>query len=330
MSRGSGKVWKRNDVKRGIPCPLCHKSTQWVTRHLRQSHHIQKRDAEHILLTTDYYRRRKSSNPKPKVSCPIDGCIAYVTRLSDHLRRKHKTSQRSLNNIKRNSQLSPAHSSNDGQLVDETSDLPHVSEVVFQIGNTLIDADCAESMISVPQMIGLFGEHMGSFDGGVKATPAAYCLGVRQIMESVGGESLDIACLSKDSVNRLYIEPLLRSNGPRISVKTLRNKLKFLEYFCAFVLVTNNIRKTLSKQCLDNIEALKISLPSWRQSLKNKCTAEEVARRVKDCRDSLSKGDIAKYYASSYATLARQMLLNQSNSFPPTIYDFVKCRNTMS
>jgi len=85
---------------------MCSSKTQWVTRHLRQAHQIGKDEALQLLVHTDWYRRRSSSEPGIKVRCIVDGCHAVVIRLNVHLRRIHKISSPEIHEAKRDNKKS--------------------------------------------------------------------------------------------------------------------------------------------------------------------------------------------------------------------------------
>ena len=88
----TGRIYKRKALKWQIECPKCSSKTQWVTRHLRQAHHLSKDEAHELLVNTDWYRRRNVTEPRIKVHCTVDGCRAVVVRLNDHLRNVHRIS----------------------------------------------------------------------------------------------------------------------------------------------------------------------------------------------------------------------------------------------
>jgi hypothetical protein len=96
------------------------------------------------------------------------------------------------------------------------------------------------------------------------------------------------------------VEPLLRSESAKTaSIKTVRNKLKNLEYFCNFVCeMLSNQNSDETAGIIKNLEILKKSLPNWRKSLRSKCTIEEVHRRSLDGTDNVAPTDISRYLRS--------------------------------
>src|SRR6478609_2162618 len=84
-----GKVYKRKNAKRKIVCPICNKSNQWITRHLKQAHGICGIDSSNLLQKCEWYRRRESQKSK-KIACTVNGCNKIVTRIHTHLRNAHK------------------------------------------------------------------------------------------------------------------------------------------------------------------------------------------------------------------------------------------------
>jgi len=86
------KPYKRKAVKRPIPCPLCARSSQWLSRHLRQTHRLTQDRIDALLADCDDYRRRTTTaNRRPKLPCPVSGCQARITHVGNHLRNKHNT-----------------------------------------------------------------------------------------------------------------------------------------------------------------------------------------------------------------------------------------------
>src|SRR6218665_2672599 len=81
---------------------------------------------------------------------------------------------------------------------------------------------------------------MCSAEIGSKARSEMYVLGTRQVMEAVG---IDLACLTRLCVRKRFLEPVQDNSKTtemkKISIKTLRNKLKFLEYFSKYLLSDN-------------------------------------------------------------------------------------------
>jgi hypothetical protein len=85
-----------------------------------------------------------------------------------------------------------------------------------------------------------FKAYMSHIEADVKARPEnaeMYVLGARQVMEAVG---MQFSCLTRKNVRKHFYEPLqdqIKSEkGCKFSIKTARNKLKFLEYFCTYLL----------------------------------------------------------------------------------------------
>lgn len=341
----TGKLYKRKE-KHPIPCPVCNVSTQWATRHLLQVHNIGKSDAIILLRRVDGYRRRKAvDNPKPKEACIIPGCTAFIVCLKDHLRRVHKTSIR---NFKREAAFVPAFIACDGSSAASTANITHCPSLetdmpatstrqeLFFVG---VDEATGQSIYSVseeselrcrsvPYILTKFGEHMASMDGGCKAKPDMYVLGARQVLEAVGG---NLACLTKEAVMIKYVEPLKTKIGSahaKLSIKTVRNKLKFLEYFCEF-LMSDDCRNSVEKEWCGELARLVKALPGWRAALRGQCSMEEVRRRVLDGQEALTKVDIDNYRKSEYAAIAGKLMLSMlmNPNSVPSVSDFHRCRN---
>jgi len=61
-----------------------------------------------------------------------------------------------------------------------------------------------------------------------------YALGAKQIMKAVGN---DTVFMTKQNVQTMYVTPLIKQGQEQtIQVKTVRNKLLYLEHFTNFVL----------------------------------------------------------------------------------------------
>src|SRR6218665_1127201 len=101
---------------------------------------------------------------------------------------------------------------------------------------------------------------MCSAEIGSKARSEMYVLGTRQVMEAVG---MDLACLTRFCVRKRFLEPVQDNSKTtemkKISIKTLRNKLKFLEY-----LLSDNCRGWVTDTWRVEIEKLREDLPRWR------------------------------------------------------------------
>lgn len=355
---------KGKHIKRQVPCPLCPARSFWILRHLRCVHNIGKNDAQFILNSTDYYKKKSAGARDPKVSCPIAGCVALVTRINDHLRRIHHTSQTQLgiarksrkpvietvqsiqdcssynvvkscaaiavDDLIENDDIPLCDNSidlfdqNDADIQQDVESCPAVNaEVVSRIDCIVPKSD------SISSVIQSFKCHMGSIDGGAKASPNMYALGVQQIMQAIGG---DLSLITKDSVRILYLEPLLSKSAFKsgMSVKTVKNKLKFFEYFCKFLITTySEMEINGSKDWLKEINALLSVLPAWRQSLRNKCSLEEVQRRVLDNRERITPTDLSAYKVSEFAVYANSLLMNADKSVADKVsnYDFTRGRN---
>jgi len=180
-------------------------------------------------------------------------------------------------------------------------------------------------------IIDRFRYHLGSMDGGAKATPEIYSLGVKQILNATGNS---IQNLTKENVLSVYVQPLLsEEKEKRISVKTVRNKLASLEKFCDFMIchLQNSGDNPVLIEVVHNMTVLKQCLPKWRTAMRKKCKIEDVVRRLQDCAEQLSQSDIVKYLNSNYAQRAVRLLsvkLDYS-SWTPSMTDFNYVRNHM-
>ena len=89
---------KRLSVTRSQTCPLteyCNHSVKNLKRHLRQAHTLNEIQITSVLASYRQYRSRGglTYKMKKKSICPESGCGITVLRLSDHLRRVHKTTR---------------------------------------------------------------------------------------------------------------------------------------------------------------------------------------------------------------------------------------------
>jgi len=174
-----------------------------------------------------------------------------------------------------------------------------------------------------------FEQHMSSIDGGSRSRPEMYSLAVKQILAAVGNSMSD---LTKDNVRLRYIEPKLSmstNSSSQLSIKTMRNKLLSLEYFSAFVLEVLKDADASDAIVVENLRKLHSCLPSWRKSLRGRCTAEDVRRRVQDGTEQLLPSDINNYLTSEYASYASHLLHSKQSveHWTPTLYDFTRARN---
>lgn len=92
--------------------------------------------------------------------------------------------------------------------------------------------------ISSETLVAEFQCHMASIEGGDKARPESYSLAAKQISLAIEN---NISQLTKNNLYKMYVNPLL-TQPSKVSVKTVINKLKQLEYFCKFLL-EHNCRK---------------------------------------------------------------------------------------
>jgi hypothetical protein len=320
-------------------------------------------EATILLNKVDGYRRRKgNNNPKPKFACPWPGCIRFVVCIADHVRRFHKVSVRTLGKYehqrldvskgvtdKVTSVLSFAKGVADNVLISDfpvaqistespVQTLSVPCEVPLNVGSetAALPAEICQGAVAsqgVPPnfttILSSFKEYMSSIEAGRKARPEMYVLGARHVMESVG---MEFARLTKLCVRKHFYEPLqdkIKSKeGFKFSVKTVRNKLKFLEYFCSYLL-SDCCTEWVLESWASEIRKLREALPGWRQSLRGPCTAEELNRRVLDGQEPVTRDDIAKYRESQYSIVATQILHDRcmqlgSTSAPA---EFIQCRN---
>jgi len=401
-----GKQYKRRATKRQILCPLCHASTQWLSRHLRQRHKLEKLQIDAVLLNYDDYRRRTTVNRRPKLPCPFPGCSMCVTHIGNHLRRNHHTTAFAMrhqatssilaavrpladtdadNRVSSPDLIPPSpqpsatslvfpsfvcdnrhssfasqssvphecstgtqplptanHAASDDrsrspspQPSDEDMFLDTVAEGSSDDDNADFDGGVSESDTGtsdsqyITSIVAGFEKHMSSIDGGSRSRPEIYSLAVKQILAAVGNSISD---LTKDNVRVRYIEPKLSmstNSSSEISIKTMRNKLLSLEYFCAFVLGVLKDADASDAIVVENLTKLHSCLPSWRKSVRGKCTAEDIRRRVQDGTDQLLPSDINNYMTSDYASYASHLLQSTQSveHWTPTLYDFTRARN---
>ena len=365
----NGIRYKRKSVKRGIRCPLCPSSTQWITRHLKQVHKLQSGEVKTLLEDCDTYRRRKVDNLKPRIACPVAGCIARVTHVGNHLRRVHKTTAsvvRQKQTYITSNERAQSPDLFDDDVIPPSPDTRHKVDIIWPSTSVLattatsemcVDnqtgvASCTEDEMSdnetvaetngseiqqpvtittssyIEQIVVAFEKHLGSIDGGAKLRPEMYSLSVRQLLSAVGNSLWN---LTKENVHSEYVEKMLATGT--ISVATLRNKLRSLEYFCIFIcdILSRDTSDSMATQICENLQNLKKCLPFWRSSLRKKCTIEDVKRRIQDEAEQLVPDDISRYLKSDYAVYAVQLLNKAVGlvSWTPSTYDFTRARNHM-
>lgn len=345
----TGKVWKRKNEKRRIPCPLCPKSAQWIKRHIERVHKLSEADVRLILANSEGYKRldKIDTNVQPRVSCPK--CGMYVTRLTTHLKTAHiefgihngiippspvhptiriplsgtssegtsavDTSHHGQNDSQflhsgDQSQLGNNNpfedlfaprgsqefaSASDVQCDKSVTDGNELTSNAFDSSDDDSQADLfstsSDSNNSIADvcvdtnllaLIEEFKKHMAGVNGGAKARPETYSLAAKQILHLVGG---DIAQLTKNNVYDKYVNPMLTQQS-ELSVKTIRSKLKHLEYFCKYLIEEK--LQMLNDTGSSSAEITKVmnALPTWRQSLKKNA----LQRRLHGgCRMWLSK-----------------------------------------
>ena len=339
-----GCTWKRRQIKRQIPCPLCDAKVQWVSRHLRTCHKLSAKQVRQQLTSSEVYRRRDTGSHHQRVCCPVPGCGVAVVRFASHIRNKHRSFEAAINEQGTVHSSAVAVACNPNPPSSPTAAVPiHVEHVqnVHPVANERMQDESPNSPLvgqtSAPipsvadntlppldDILKSFEIHMGSVDGGSKVRPDSYSVAVRQITRCVGG-SVDL--LSRDSVKNVYVQPLLTSastaSATSIKVKTIRAKLMALEHFCIF-LGANFPSLT---DIASNLEALEAALPAWHSSLKSKCTVEEVVRRVQDNAESLTPSDVQAYLGCEYAKNAEKLILSETVPDQVSSYDFTRIRN---
>jgi hypothetical protein len=144
-----------------------------------------------------------------------------------------------------------------------------------------------------------------------------------------------VSTLTKSIVSSRYVEPLLAQGcSKQLSVKTVRNKLRCLEYFCKFTidLLGGRDDEPVIVSLCHELMKLQKCLPSWRQALRSKCSLEDVKRRVLDGAERVDPTDISNYHQSDYATYAIRLLraaIECGFQWTPSMYDFTRARNHM-
>jgi len=137
---------------------------------------------------------------------------------------------------------------------------------------------------------------------------------VKQILTHVGGQ---IDNLTKEAVNSQYVQPMMAHSVPL----SVCSKLMSLDYFCQFM-PKELIPSSFPHLSSNSTELLNV-LPAWGQSLRSRCTVQEVKRRVLDGVDCITPIDIQNYLESDYAKSAEQML--QALPANPSVYDYARC-----
>src|SRR6218665_43606 len=176
-----------------------------------------------------------------------------------------------------------------------------------------------------------FHNYMCNVEAVSKARPEMYVLGACQVMEAVG---MDLACLTRLCVRKRFLEHVQDNSKTtemkKISIKTLRNKLKFLLYFSKYLL-SDNCRGWVTDTWRVEIEKLREDIPWGRQSLRRPCTAEELQRCVLDGQEAVTPADIKKYRESEYSLVATKILQERCEmpNATPSVSDFLRCRNHM-
>ena len=124
-----------------------------------------------------------------------------------------------------------------------------------------------------------------------------------------------------------YVEKMMNV----VSHQTLRNKLRSLEYFCAYItdVLFTYPNSDVSINIVQNLTTLKKCLPNWRTSLKGKCNKEDIEKRLDDAVEQLTPQNIQNYLQSDHAAYAERVLhrCNDSAFAQPSTYDFLVARN---
>ena len=116
-------------------------------------------------------------------------------------------------------------------------------------------------------------------------------------------------------------------------MKTVRNKLRSVEYFCTYVIefLSSAGNGDGSAKLIENVTTLQKSLPLWRKSLRGKCTLEDVKRWVQDGTEQILPQDITGYLYSEYAQYAVRILGSvNSLGWKPSTRDFTRARNHLN
>lgn len=336
ITPSTGKKWRRKEVRKKIACPVCSKATVWVSRHLRTRHAMSHIEANKLLESLDSFRRRNGS--QPKVKCPVESCNLCVVRLNEHLMRVHKTSRAALNIGRKTREQKtvastilpiPANEAahvNLGFVTNLNINDIHLDTVVdVQMAVSEDEEQEMKSVFDVPAILASFEIYMGDPDGGGKAKPSSYVHKARHVINTIG----DIKKLTRDSVKTMFFMPQLRAaeSGTGNSFRTVRGKLKALQYFMEFLKDQSKHISGVDGQMLQNVDELINALPNWRSSMKNKCTLELVKKRVIDSQEELTSSDLITYKTCEYAILANQCLLSFESAQPVTPYDFNRARN---
>jgi len=314
---------------------------------LWQAHKIPKDKAKELLSNSSSYRQKVSSeNVKIKQLCPVNGCDQYIIRLSDHLRRKHKTSATKLGIVRKqrtiaqesillpglgDSAVSPGVSDSadvrESSLINIAVDQRESTEQCH--GFSLINSNICRYREELTGILDNFKIHMESMDAGRKKYAGAYRLSCKQIIDTLGGS---ISALAKDAVTKLYVQPLVNANPLKISMQTLCTKLIHLEHFCKYLRDSD----LFSKEIIANAVVLIRVLPSWRQSYKDDCNKEAIARLNRNTVERITAKHIAGFSSSFYAKSAHALLLKYDKCLPSEVdtchtsissHDFVRCRN---
>jgi len=349
---------RRNTTNRKpkLPCPVagCRMRVTHIGNHLRRKHKTSafafrhQADLPSISCTSQSVRDNQSASPELIPSSPQlsnSTCIfptaGFVTRRqADSL----PTSAQSMHDSElitsdvmsdENSCSVPSCSTSSavtgneyilGRDLSQTNDRDSSDdsdEALESDVETFVDKDVETIVLG-------FQQHIASIDGGARARPEMYSLAVRQVLAAVGNS---VENLTKENVRKKYVEPA--SNAGNVSIKTLRNKLRALEYFSTYVLdilnCTDNTDTITSASIVDNLTKLRTVLPLWRKSVRSKCTVEDIRRRIQDGTEQLLPSDINKYLTSEYATYAKHLLHNVAclQGWTPTMCDFTRARNHM-
>lgn len=123
---------------------------------------------------------------------------------------------------------------------------------------------------------------------------------------------------------------ILQSEKVSFSVKTVKNKLRLLEYFCNYIIETLQTvdANTVTDGVSENLGKLRKCQPFWHKSMRKRCTVEDVLRCFYDTNDRVDPSDIQHYLSSDYASGAVQLRTETGTTFP-SMYDFCRARNHM-
>ena len=114
-----------------------------------------------------------------------------------------------------------------------------------------------------------------------------YGIAVKQIINAIGNTRENS---TKENVVSQYVEKIMNV----VSSKTLRNKLRSLQFLCGYNIDDLSIypNSAVLIKIIQNFDHSKKCLPNRRMSLKGKCNTEDTEKRLHDAVEQLTTQNI--------------------------------------